>query len=54
MKKQFLTVILALCVLAGAAIGADDLAQSFARPPDSALGLLVLAEQQYYARGDHG
>jgi hypothetical protein len=36
MKKHFLTVILALCVLAGAAIGADELAQSFIRPPDSA------------------
>ena len=36
MKKQFLAAMLALCILAGAARGADDLAKSFVRPPDSA------------------
>ena len=36
MKRQFLIAILALCILAGAASGADDLAKSFVRPPDSA------------------
>ncbi len=36
MKKQFLTAILGLCILAGAVRGADNLAKSFVRPPDSA------------------
>jgi len=36
MKKQILIAMLALCILAGAARGADDLAKSFVKPPDSA------------------
>ena len=36
MKKRFATVLLGLCLLAGAARGADDLAKSFVKPPDSA------------------
>jgi len=36
MKKQLLTKIMALCLLAGVALGADDLAKGFVKPPDSA------------------
>jgi hypothetical protein len=36
MKKQLLAKIMALCLLAGAARGADDLAKSFVKPPESA------------------
>jgi hypothetical protein len=36
MKKRLLTAILTFCLLTGAAKGADDLANGFAKPPDSA------------------
>jgi hypothetical protein len=36
MIKRLVTPILALCILAGAARGADDLAKGFVKPPDSA------------------
>jgi hypothetical protein len=36
MKKRILIAVLGICLLAGAARGADDLAKSFVRPPDSA------------------